>query len=192
MERISFVHAAELSSSPEVIEKISFINNKSNLDSNAFIFRSGESNSQGLLDINDSFKDTAIEDTFDLDNFIENVESNKIKAVKWIGGMPDMSDKKTEDLYRALGKVEFLLVQGTAIPESLMDLANIVLPQPVATESVGTFTNVEKRLQLVNPIIEPLVEADPVWETLTTLAKIMDRDVLKFGTSEEVFRELSG
>ena len=72
-----------------------------------------------------------------------------------------------------------------------MDLANIVLPQPVATESVGTFTNVEKRLQLVSPIIEPLVEADPVWETLTTLAKIMDRDVLKFGTSGEVFEELS-
>ena len=190
-ERISFVHAAELSSSPQVIEKISLINNKSNLDSNAFIFRSGESNSQGLLDINDSFKDTAVDDTFNLDNFIENVESNKIKAVYWIGGIPDISDKKTEDLYRALGKVEFLLVQGTAIPESLIDLANIVLPQPVATESVGTFTNVEKRLQLVSPIIEPLVEADPVWETLTTLAKIMDRDVLKFGTSGEVFEELS-
>ena len=190
-ERISFVHAAELSSSPEVIEKISFINKKSNLDSNSFIFRSGESNSQGLLDINDSFKDTAIEGTFNLDNFIENVESNKIKAVYWVGGIPDMSDKKTEDLYRALGKVEFLLVQGTAIPKSLMDLANIVLPQPVATESVGTFTNVEKRLQLVSPIIEPLVEADPVWETLTALAKIMDRDFLKFGTSDEVFQELA-
>jgi predicted molibdopterin-dependent oxidoreductase YjgC len=139
-----------------------------------------------------AFKNDSIGDIFHLDQFIENVMSKRIKAVYWVGGIPDISDDKAENLYKALAQVEFLVVQGVMVPDRLISLANVVLPTLTATESTGTYTNVERRLQLVNPIIDPVVQADPVWATLDKLARVMDRDLLKFNVAEDVFNEMSG
>jgi formate dehydrogenase major subunit len=191
-KKITFVNSAKLSDSFEIIEQLGSISKLPNLDSTVLVFRSGESNSQGVSDMSLAFKNDSIGDIFHLDQFIENVMSKRIKAVYWVGGIPDISDDKAENLYKALAQVEFLVVQGVMVPDRLISLANVVLPTLTATESTGTYTNVERRLQLVNPIIDPVVQADPVWATLDKLARVMDRDLLKFNVAEDVFNEMSG
>lgn len=89
----------------------------------------------------------------------------------------------------AMKKLDFLAVQDIFMTETA-EYADLVLPAASSFEKSGTFTNTERRVQLVNKIFDPPGEARPDWQIYTELAgKLNFR--MNFGSSSAIMDEIA-
>jgi formate dehydrogenase major subunit/formate dehydrogenase alpha subunit len=96
----------------------------------------------------------------------------KIHAMYIIGEDPVMSDPDTAHIRKCLEEVDFLVLQEI-FPSETSAYADVLLPGVTFAEKTGTFTNTERRVQMVNQAIPPLGEARPDWQIITDLATRM-------------------
>lgn len=64
---------------------------------------------------------------------------------------------------------EFVVLQEMAFSETTR-YADVILPNVSFAEKTGTFTNTERRVQMVHQAIEPIGEARPDWQIIADLA----------------------
>jgi len=85
-----------------------------------------------------------------------------IKALFIVGENPMLSDPNLNHVEKALKAVEFLAVQDIFLNETGA-MADVALPAVTFAEKRGTFTNTERRVQLVRPALHPHGEARADW-----------------------------
>ncbi len=93
----------------------------------------------------------------------------KIKALYIMGENPLLSDPDLHHVEQGLKALDFLVVQDIFLTETAQ-LADLVLPSACFAEKEGTFTNTERRVQLLNKALDPPGEAKPDWEIICELA----------------------
>jgi predicted molibdopterin-dependent oxidoreductase YjgC len=108
---------------------------------------------------------------------IPNVEKGQIKALYILGEDPVMSDPDTNHIRRNLEECEFVLLQEI-FPSETAPYADVLLPATAFAEKYGTFTNTERRIQMVRKAVEAPGEARPDWQIISEIARRM----LKAGT----------
>ena len=94
----------------------------------------------------------------------------KIKALYILGEDPVISDPDSNHIRHCLETCEFIALQEI-FPSETAPYADVLLPGVSFAEKTGTFTNTERRIQMVNQAIPPLGEARPDWEITAELAK---------------------
>lgn len=93
----------------------------------------------------------------------------RVKGMIILGENPVLSDADSLHVEKALKALDFLLVIDIfQTPTS--DLAHIVLPGASFAEKEGTFTNTERRIQMIRKAIEPPGEAEPDWRIVQELS----------------------
>ncbi len=95
---------------------------------------------------------------------------DKIKALYILGEDPVMSDPDSAHIRHCLEKCEFTVLQEI-FPSETSAYADVLLPGVSFAEKSGTFTNTERRVQMVHKAIDPLGEAMPDWWIISELAK---------------------
>ncbi|MCB1051576.1 MAG: formate dehydrogenase subunit alpha [Acidobacteria bacterium] len=94
----------------------------------------------------------------------------------WLQGEDSVqSDPNTHHIRQALGNLETLVIQDLFFSETA-EYAHLILPAAGALEQDGTFTNGERRIQRVRPILPPPGESRPDWLVMCQLAKAMGVD----------------
>lgn len=83
---------------------------------------------------------------------VNGVLDGRIKALYIMGENPLLSDPNTNHVREALEEIEFLAVQDIFLNETAQ-MAHVVLPGVSFAEKEGTFTNTERRVQLVRPAL---------------------------------------
>ena len=101
---------------------------------------------------------------------IPGILEGRINALYILGEDPVMSDPDTRHIRRCLDKVDFLLLQEI-FPSETAEYADILLPGTSFAEKTGTFTNTERRVQMVRQAIDPLGQSRPDWQIISDLAK---------------------
>jgi formate dehydrogenase alpha subunit len=97
------------------------------------------------------------------------VLSGKVKGMIILGENPVVSDPDSLHVEKALKALDFLLVIDIfRTPTS--DLAHVVLPGASFAEKDGTFSNTERRVQMVRKAIEPPGESKPDWRIIQELS----------------------
>ena len=94
----------------------------------------------------------------------------KIKSLYIIGEDPVMSDPDTKHIRHCLEELDFLVLQEIFTSETAA-YADVLLPGSTFAEKTGTFTNTERRVQMVRQAIEPIGDSNPDWVILSELAK---------------------
>ena len=125
------------------------------------------------------------------------VEDGKVRATYVMGENPMMSDPNTSRVEQALRDLEFLVVQDI-FPSETAQLAHVILPAASSLEKDGTFTNTERRVQHINPILPAPGEAWPDWRITTEIAARYDKamgtdrepDYWLLPSTEAIFEEL--
>jgi formate dehydrogenase major subunit len=85
--------------------------------------------------------------------------SAKALRALWVQGEDLVqSDPNETHVREALGKLDLLVVQELFLSETAR-LAHLVLPAAGALEQEGTFTNAERRIQMVRPAVPAPGEA---------------------------------
>jgi formate dehydrogenase major subunit len=104
-----------------------------------------------------------------LPEILEKAAKGKIKAAYIMGENPLLSEPDIQNVKKALENLEFLVVQDIFLTETAQ-LADVVLPAASFAEKEGTFTNTERRVQLIRPAIKAPGESQPDWWIISQLA----------------------
>ena len=88
-----------------------------------------------------------------------------LKAMYIVGENPVISEPNSEHVMEVLGGLEFLVVQDIFLTETAR-YADVVLPASSYAEKDGTFANSERRIQLIQPAIDPIGESKPDYKIL--------------------------
>lgn len=101
---------------------------------------------------------------------IPNLADGSVKGLYIMGEDPVMSDPDTTHIRHCLDSAEFILLQEI-FPTETSPYADVLLPGVSFAEKTGTFTNTERRVQLVQQAIEPLGDSRPDWWIISEIAK---------------------
>ncbi|HYE77490.1 MAG TPA: formate dehydrogenase subunit alpha, partial [bacterium] len=96
----------------------------------------------------------------------------RLKAMWLIGQDLAQTDADTGKVSAAFEAIEFLVVQELFLTETCK-YADVVLPAASFLEKTGTFTNAERRVQLIREAIPPPGEAKADWEVIQLVAQAM-------------------
>ena len=94
----------------------------------------------------------------------------RVKALYIMGEDPVMSDPDTAHIRHCLEVCDFIVLQEI-FPTETAPYADVLLPGVSFAEKTGTFTNTERRVQMVHQAIQPLGEARQDWTITAELAK---------------------
>ena len=97
-------------------------------------------------------------------------ERGDVRALMILGENPVLSDPDSNHVRHCLESVEFLVVEDI-FPTETAQLADVVLAGAAYSEKEGTFTNSERRVQLVRRAVNPQGEARPDWEIIGEIAQ---------------------
>ncbi|MEA2220402.1 MAG: formate dehydrogenase major subunit [Solirubrobacteraceae bacterium] len=112
-----------------------------------------------------------------------------LRAMVIFGEDVAQTDPNTTHVIRALQSLELLVVQDIFENETTR-YAHVVLPASSFLEKQGTFTNAERRIQLVEPAIDPPGEARTDFDILTTISAALGHD-MGFATPADVMDEVA-
>jgi len=102
-------------------------------------------------------------------DIIPAAQKGEIKALYIMGENPVLSDPDSTHAIKALGALDFLVVQDIFLTETAQ-LADVVLPAASFVEREGTVTNTERRVQRMYRAIEPLGDSRTDWEIICDLS----------------------
>ncbi len=94
----------------------------------------------------------------------------KIKALYILGEDPATSDPDLNHVRHCLEACDFIVLQDI-FPSETAAYADVLLPGACFAEKSGTFTNTERRIQMVRKAVAPPGEAREDWWITTELAK---------------------
>jgi formate dehydrogenase alpha subunit len=128
---------------------------------------------------------------------VEGALTGATRAMYVVGENPLLSEPDLHHAEKAIGQLEFLVVQDLFLHETA-ERAHVFLPAAAFAEKEGTFTNSERRVQRVRLVLEPAGQARPDWWITAELAKRVARRLgLQVGRqfdytgASEVFDEMA-
>jgi len=122
---------------------------------------------------------------------LQGLESGRIKAMYIMGMDVAFSVSDTQRTQDALRKAEFLVVQDIFLTGTAK-FADVVLPAASFAEKDGTFTNLERRVQLIRKAIPAPGEAKPDWWIVQEIARRMGAKGFDFESAAEIMDEMAG
>ena len=113
-----------------------------------------------------------------------------VKAVHVIGDSPNFTNGELGHFKAALSNAEFVVTHAT-FENDVTELADVVLPSQTFAERTGTYTNLERRVQLLRPALGPKGDEEADWRIISQIASRMDADGFSYNDESEIFDELN-
>jgi len=110
-----------------------------------------------------------------------------IKGMYCLGENPFLSDPNVNKVRKALGKLDFLVVQDIFLTETA-EFADVILPATSYLEKMGTYTNTDRRVQIGRPALEPPGEARLDWQIVADIATRMGYP-MRYAEVSDIFDE---
>lgn len=167
----------------------------------------GQSNVQGACDlgclvnvlpgyqsVTDPEKRTAVATAWGVDRLPDQVgltvveamqaaARGEVRAVYVMGENPMMTDPNTSHVEHTLRGLDLLVVQDI-FPSETAHLAHVILPAASSLEKDGTFTNTERRVQRLSPVLRAPGEARPDWQITADIAARFDAKIGAIRTAD--------
>ncbi len=117
---------------------------------------------------------------------------NPKKAVLLMNVEPDVDVLGGAQAVAALKKAGSVLAFSAYESETLLDVADVLLPIAPFTETSGSFINMEGRLQSFHGVVKGYADSRPLWKILRVLGNLFELQGFEFETSEQVLAEALG
>ncbi len=117
------------------------------------------------------------------------LEDGRMKAIWIIGTNPLVSLPDVRRAEMALQKAKFVVVQEVSNRPETLAYADLILPAAAWTEKEGTMTNSERRIGLLDKVVEPPGEALPDATILCRFARKMGFPGFDYPDAGAIFRE---
>ena len=112
-----------------------------------------------------------------------------LKAMYIVGENPMVSDPDIAHVEKTLKNLDFLVVQDIFMTETAK-LADVILPAASFAEKQGSFTNTERRIQMVRKAVESRGDSKPDYVILLELMKRFGYET-EISTPEDIMKEIA-
>jgi formate dehydrogenase major subunit len=116
------------------------------------------------------------------------IDEGKIKALYIVGENPLVTDPDLRHVEAALKKLDVFIVQDIFLTQTAKN-ATLVLPGTSFAEKDGTFSNTERRVEMVRQAIPPVGESRPDWQITQDLSTRCGYP-LHYASPEAIFEEI--
>ncbi len=140
-----------------------------------------------------------IETGLDMAAMIEAAIDGTLKAMYMVGDISKLAGGHSsygeptwtlEDIKAGLAKLDLLVVHDHYLTE-LGELADVVLPRSGFAEKAGTFTNIERRIQLLHPAMHPPGDSKTELWVVGEIGRRMGAAGFDFESSADVLDEIA-
>ena len=121
---------------------------------------------------------------------LHGAEDGKIRAMYTMGENPFLSDPNINRVKKDLEALEFFVVQDIFLSETAQ-YADVVLPAASFAEKDGTFTNTERRVQLLRKVLDPPGQAKADWQILAEMAARLGYP-MSYTSTAQIMEEIAG
>ena len=121
--------------------------------------------------------------------FADAALKGKLKAVYAMGENPVITEPDIAHVVEGFNKLDFFAVQEIFLSETA-ELADVVFPAAAAYEKDGTFTNTERRVQLLRPACEKPSQAKYDWEIVCAVSAAMGYP-MEYQNSASIMEEIA-
>ncbi len=129
---------------------------------------------------------------YDAVTMFDALSRGEIKAVWIVCTNPAASMPNLPRVRAALEKADLVIVQDAYDPTETAAYADVLLPAAVNLEQCGTFCNSERRVTLMEQVVEPPGEAKPDWWWPRQVSEAMGfRSGMAFDSAAEIFDEFA-
>jgi NADH-quinone oxidoreductase chain G len=128
------------------------------------------------------------DDGLTLLEIMEGARNHTIKAMYVMGENPVFNLPDSQSVKEALNNLDFLVVQDLFLTETA-EMADVVLPALGWTEKTGTYTNLERRIQLQTKAVEQTKGMED-WRIIAELSSKMGY-TMNYSKTEDVMREIA-
>ncbi|KXG77693.1 NADPH-Fe(3+) oxidoreductase subunit beta [Fervidicola ferrireducens] len=173
---VVFDHERMTKDAERLIASIAVVSGHIGRPRNGIIMLRGKNNAQGLVDMGVSVQ---------AEEVVNLIEQGKVKGAFIFGEDPAGAEPA---LAEALKKLEFLAVQDLFLTDTAR-LADVVLPLAAFSESRGSYTSCERRVQWFERAIPPLF-AKENWQVMKDLGGAIGY-TLGFDSAEDVLEAVS-
>lgn len=104
------------------------------------------------------------------------MDEGTMKAAYIVGENPVLSDPDQTHTIHCLNKIPFLVVQDIFLTETAQ-FADVVLPAASFLEREGTYTNTDRRVQMIHEVIKPIGGSKPDWQIMIEIMKRIGMDI---------------
>jgi formate dehydrogenase major subunit len=111
-----------------------------------------------------------------------------VRGMYMLGENPFLSDPNINKVRKALGALEFLVVQDIFLTETA-EFADVVLPASSYMEKQGTYTNTDRRVQIGAPVLDLPGSARLDWQVIQQIANRIGLP-MDYASPREVFDEM--
>ena len=153
----------------------------------------------GHRSVNDRNWRTQIENAWDtgisstpgigMRDLTSSINNGNVKALHLIGGSSNFTNGALGNFVDAVRNLDLLIVQDT-FQSDLTDLADVVLPSTTFAQQEGTYTNLERRVQLLRMAIGPKGEEETDGQIISKIAKRMGSKGFDHENTSQVFDEI--
>ena len=124
-----------------------------------------------------------------LEDFTKAIKNGEIKAAQIVGDFSRDLGDQSKEFIDSLEKLEFLAVHAI-FDNDFVNSADVVLPLASFAEMNGTFTNIERRVQRVFPMMKVQDDERIPWKMFNSIARKLKIDGFEYNDSEDVFTEI--
>ncbi|MEO6456314.1 MAG: molybdopterin-dependent oxidoreductase [Ginsengibacter sp.] len=117
------------------------------------------------------------------------LHDGRLKAIWIIGTNPLVSLPDVRKAEEALKKAKFVVVQDVSNRSESLTYADVILPAAAWAEKEGTMTNAERRIALLNKVVDAPGEALPDAEIACRFAKKMGYEGFDYKNAAEIYEE---
>lgn len=111
------------------------------------------------------------------------------KAVLLLNVEPDVDVAGGAAAVAALKEAQSVMAFTPYVNDTLLDVADVLLPIAPFTETSGSFVNMEGRLQTFHGVVRAYGESRPLWKVLRVLGNVFGLAGFDYDLSEEVLLE---
>jgi len=115
--------------------------------------------------------------------------AGRLKALWLVGEDVVQTDPNSAHVIRAMEQLDLLIVQEIFLTETAK-YAHVVLPGASFLEKQGTFTNSERRVQLIRKVIDSPGEARPDWQITQAVANAMGAN-WQYESPDDILEEIA-
>ena len=126
-----------------------------------------------------------------LDQMMSGLHDGRVRALYLIGENPAQTEPNAHHVEEGLAALEFLVSQDLFLNDATKRFADVVLPASSFAEKDGTFTNTERRVNLVRAAVPPPGNARVDREIVIEVARRLGANWPDYPDAESVWNELA-
>jgi predicted molibdopterin-dependent oxidoreductase YjgC len=126
-----------------------------------------------------------------LDQMMSGLHDGRVRALYLVGENPAQTEPNAHHVEEGLEALEFLVSQDLFLNDTSRRYADVVLPASSFAEKDGTFTNTERRINLVRTAVPPPGNARVDREIVIEVARRLGGDWPEYPDAESVWNELA-